>query len=464
MNRLSLIIFLAFPLIAGWPSRCPALDQLGPQTPAVSLASVATYYRSDHPPPGKGCFRVETKRQGAAFQLYRGAEPYFIKGVGGRRFLETAAAAGANSVRTWGPHDAAALLDRAQSLNMTVTLGIWLSHHPADYHEPSYKMRKTEEIQRLVELHKNHPALLLWALGNEINLEGEDTEATWRFVNDLVCMIKQQDDHHPVISVIACSETTLDNIAAFAPALDAVGINAYGTLTYLRAIVDRSSYTGPYIITEWGVTGHWEAERTSWGRPIEPTSTWKAEFQLSRYRRDILANSDRCIGSYVFFWGQKQERTPTWYSMILEDLPGIDPARLSYPAVDAMHFNWTGNWPANRAPEMLNMVINGITAHNNIILSPGEPMVSRVEARDPENDQLTYVWELLEEPTVLGRGGSQEPRPRSLATVKQDKMPVVNLSAPLAAGEYRLFVYVLDHQGHASTANIPFQVRLSSES
>jgi hypothetical protein len=35
---------------------------------------------------------------------------------------------------------------------------------------------------------------------------------------------------------------------------------------------------------------------------------------------------------------------------------------------------------------------------------------------------------------------------------------MLNLTAPTVAGQYRLFVYVLDGKGHAGTANIPFRV------
>ena len=466
MNKLPIIIFTI--IFSGWSSLGFGHDQVNPDSDLPPLIKQSAVSQQGNPvesrvpvrdtPIRVTPIRVTIDRQGSGFQIYRDSAPYFIKGVGGRHFLEKAAAAGANSVRTWGAQDAEALLERANGLNMTVMLGIWLSHDPADYENPSYKKRKTHEIQQLVERHRNHPALLGWALGNEINLEGADIESAWRFVNDLTYLIKQQDDHHPVISVIACNEKTLENIAAYAPALDAIGINAYGALMRLRAMVDNSSYHGPYLITEWGVQGHWEVKQTSWGRPIEPTSAWKADFQLQRYREDILANRDRCIGDYIFLWGQKQERTPTWYSLILENLPGMDNSRLLSPAADAMQYNWTGNWPANRAPEVLQLEINGIPAEKNIILSPGEPIVSLVQARDPENDPLTYVWELLEEPKQLGIGGSHEPKPNSLASVKKENSPALNLNAPLTAGEYRLFVYILDHQGHAATANIPFQV------
>lgn len=459
MNRFARIIFPVFIIIAGWSFRCLGFGPVEPPGSAVSVTRGATRNGLENPVAGTGPIHVEIKRQGNAFRIYRGGELYTIKGIGGRSFLETAAAAGANSIRTWGPQDAGTLLDRAHDLNMTVMLGVWLSHRSSDYDDPIYKKRKTEEIQNLVAQYKSHPALLIWSLGNEINLEGADTRAAWRFVSDLAHLIKERDTHHPVITVIACRQATLNHIAAFAPNLDAVGINAYGAVTSLRVMVDRSSYNGPYMVTEWGVDGHWEAARTSWGRPIEPTSAQKAEYHLVRYARDILANSDRCIGSYVFLWGQKQERTPTWYSMFLKDLPGADAERVSSPMVDAMRFNWTGTWPANRAPQVVNMMINNFPADNNIVLSPGEPFVSRVEAGDPDNDTLSYIWQLLEEPTILGSGGSHEPKPRILASTRRDDLPELDLRAPLTAGEYRLFVYVLDHNGHAGTANIPFQVR-----
>lgn len=460
MYRFSICIFFVVLITAGVSSDCLGLNPIGPSAHTGPSTCRATPNRADRSQAGNGPVRVEIKHQGTGFRVYRGGKPYPIKGIGGRDFLENAAAAGANSIRTWSPRGAAGLLERARSLNMSVMLGIWLSHNPTDYTDRQYKESKIQEIRDLVARYKNHPALLMWSLGNEINLEGADTRAAWRFVDELARTIRARDPNHPVITVIACKPTTLNNIAALAPNLDAVGINAYGAVTSLRAMVDRSSYHGPYLITEWGVDGHWEAQRTAWGRPIEPTSAQKAEYHLRRYAVDIISNRDKCIGSYVFLWGQKQERTPTWYSLFLKDLPGTDTEGVSSPAVDVMHFNWTGTWPVNRAPLVFDMLINDVPARQNIILSPGETMVSRVAAGDPEDDSLSFIWELLKEPTVLGVGGSRESRPNTLTIVKRNNLPVLSLRAPLTAGEYRLFVYVLDNNGHVGTANIPFEVRL----
>lgn len=401
---------------------------------------------------------VQISRQEDRFILYRGAQPYYVKGVGGDRFLESAAAAGANSVRTWGSQNAAAVLEHAHRYDMTVMLGIWLSHDAESYLNAEYKRSKIAEVQAVLAQCKDHPALLMWSVGNEINLNDADTPEAWGFVNELARLIKTHDPNHPVISVVSFDDQVFNNIARYAPDLDAVGINAYGALPKVRAAIERSAYSGPYLITEWGTDGHWEATKTSWGSPIEPTSAEKAELFRRRYEQDILANQDRCLGSYVFLWGQKQERTPTWYSMFIEEIPGLTLQKVSCPQVDVMGFSWTGFWPDNRAPEVTAMTINGLMANRDITLAPGQQLVATVNASDPDADRLSFVWELLQKPTELGKGGGFEPRPQRFGEVAQSTLPSLSLVAPEAVGAYRLFVYVLDTNGHVGTANIPFQV------
>ena len=81
----------------------------------------------------------------------------------------------------------------------------------------------------------------------------------------------------------------------------------------------ETGFDQPFMVTEWGTIGYWEMEKTRWGVPFETTSSEKADI-LARAHREILAPLEgQLIGSYVFFWGQKQERTPTWFGLLTED-------------------------------------------------------------------------------------------------------------------------------------------------
>ena len=130
MYRFAVKYWLALLIITGTPSLCLGIDPPGPPGSGAPRNVHTTQIAPAQRAAGRHLQRVKIKRRHASFTLYRGGRPYLIKGIAGRGFLDTAAATGANSIRTWGSQDAGALLDRAQALNMTVTLGIWLSDHP----------------------------------------------------------------------------------------------------------------------------------------------------------------------------------------------------------------------------------------------------------------------------------------------------------------------------------------------
>ena len=68
--------------------------------------------------------KVELVRTADGWQLQRDGKPFFVKGAGGTERLDLLAAAGANSVRTWGGDNLTPLLDEAQKNGLTVTVGI----------------------------------------------------------------------------------------------------------------------------------------------------------------------------------------------------------------------------------------------------------------------------------------------------------------------------------------------------
>lgn len=427
----------------------------GGGTGAGGTAAGGTGGVSVSPLTGPGVVRIV--RSGTSFQLLRDDAPYRIRGIGGQDRLALAAASGANSTRTWGSGNAGQVLDDAAKLGMTVTVGVWLSHNANDFNDPVYKDAVRGELERLLDQYRNHPALLFWALGNELNL-GAATPAAFQFVQELAARVHERDPNHPTMTVLAdAPRDVIGLVTAHAPAIDVLGVNSYGGLPWLRGKIDEASFTGPFVVTEWGPNGHWEVPSTSWARPIEQTSEQKRLMYQERYRT-IESWSDRCFGSYAFLWGQKQERTPTWYGLFAERRPELGLDGEATPAVEALAVGWSGFEPANHGPTVTSLTLNGRSAGDSLRLTPGASVPAIVAASDADGDALNIVWELLREPTELGSGGSDEPRPATVPGAVSGNGASVTLTAP-GPGEYRLFVYVKDGKGSVGTANFPFRVQ-----
>ena len=206
------------------------------------------------------------------------------------------------------------------------------------------------------------------------------------------------------------------------------------------------------MVTEWGPTGHWECLQTAWKSPIEETSSEKAAVYKSRYEYSIENDREKCLGSYVFLWGQKQERTPTWYGIFTEKGEETE-------VVDVIEFLWSGNWPANQAPHVYSLQINSKKATDNVYLKPGKKYNVFARCTDPEGDKLSYRWELLPEPEKVGEGGDFEAKPRPVEhVVTSISNGAALLNAPRRQGAYRLCVYVSDGHNNVATANIPFYI------
>ena len=192
--------------------------------------------------------------------------------------------------------------------------------------------------------------------------------------------------------------------------------------------------------------------KTSWGVPIEENSTIKAANYLKRYRIAIESDTTQCLGSYVFLWGQKQERTPTWYGVFLENGNETE-------SVDVMHYLWNNSWPENRTPQVEAFELNKKTAYQNVKLKPGNRANAVFKISDFDNDEIIYSWEILRESTDLKEGGDKEERPESInIEIITNKDGALEFKAPNKPGNYRLFAYASDGNNHSATANIPFMV------
>ncbi|MEX1383287.1 glycoside hydrolase family 2 TIM barrel-domain containing protein [Lutibacter sp.] len=403
--------------------------------------------------------KVELKNNNGQFQLYVNDEPFYIKGAG-LEFGSIASVAkhGGNSFRTWrtdnGQQSGKEVLDEALKNGLMVTMGIEVARerHGFDYNDEVAVKEQFERIKKEVIALKDHPALFIWAIGNELNLRARNPKV-WDAVNDISKMIHEVDPNHLTTTTLAgISQREIDLIKERCTDLDLLSVQLYAKILELPQQIKEFGWDGPYMVTEWGATGHWEVPKTSWGAPIEENSTLKAANYLKRYKAAIEADSLKCVGSYVFLWGQKQERTPTWYGVILEDGKETE-------SVDVMHYLWNGAWPENRAPQIESFTINNKTAYENVILNADEENLAIIKVNDIEDDQLNYRWEILKESTDLKDGGDFENRPDAVDfTVLSDKNGELKFKVSAEKGAYRLFGYVDDGQENAATANIPFKI------
>jgi hypothetical protein len=402
--------------------------------------------------------KVSVVQKNNKYQLLVNNQPFYIKGAGLEQGnIESLAKHHGNSFRTWRVNNSKRTgkqtLDEAQKNGLMVTMGIEVGRerHGFDYNDSIAVKKQLNRIQKEVENLKNHPALLIWGIGNELNLRYTNPKV-WDAVNEISKMIHKIDPNHlTTTSLAGISKNEVDLIKQRCPDIDILSFQMYGDLPNLPNLVKKFGWNGPYMVTEWGATGHWEVPKTSWGAPIEENSTVKAANYLKRYQKGIESDTLQCLGSYVFLWGQKQERTPTWYGIFLEDGKETE-------SVDVMEFLWTGSYPKNRTPQIKTFKINDKTAYDNVTLKENQKYEANVISTDFENDSLTYKWELLPESTDLQDGGDHETRPKPIKNSILDKKDGNITFKMQNKGNYRLFVYVYDGNNHAATANIPFQV------
>ncbi|MDX1906159.1 MAG: glycoside hydrolase family 2 TIM barrel-domain containing protein [Bacteroidia bacterium] len=403
---------------------------------------------------------VEILQTDSGYVLYRQGQPYFIKGATFGTTLDKVRAYGGNCVRTYTTIGADSLLDAAHREGMTVFLCLYLipGRLGMDYSNEDWVRRQLDSLRQDVLRYKDHPALLMWGIGNELELHYPNPDV-WKAINQVAQMIHETDPNHPAAAVVLAQETSLRGAASGCPDIDLLAVNSFSSMPRVsRQLRDGSvGWNGPYVYTEWGNRGAWEAEKTHWDVAIERTSSIKAEENRFQYEQFISSDPSHCLGSFVFYWGQKQERTHTWHSMFAEN-------GMKTPMVDMMSYLWTGAWPANRAPQLDSLLINGQNAFNKVYLHQGQTYEARVFARDPEGDSLTYTWELLPEGDYRTiTGGDKEPRPVPITGRFETGADnaVLTFRAPDTTGPYRIFVYVRDAQGE-SNANVPFFVTLGS--
>jgi hypothetical protein len=391
------------------------------------------------------------------YKLLVDGVPFYINGAGLEfASIQALAEHGANSFRTWrvnnGQQSGQEVLDEAQKYGLKVMMGIEVAseRHGFDYDNKVAVAKQLQQIKKDVLELKDHPALILWGIGNELNLHSTNPKV-WDAVNDISKMIHEEDPNHlTTTSLAGMDEALVKEINKRASDMDILSVQLYGELVDLPGLIKVVGWKGPIIVSEWGAVGYWEVEKTKWGAPIEENSSVKADGFMERYTSSIKPLTEQCLGSYVFLWGQKQERTSTWFGFFTEDGRKTE-------VVDVMHCIWNGGWPNLGCPRIVSHTLNKKRAKDSIKLKAGNTYQASIQVSG--SGDFTYRWEVLRESESTKSGGDAEDVPETITgSIVSNLGPKAEMLAPKEKGAYRLYIYVDDQASHTAHSNIPFLV------
>ncbi len=402
-------------------------------------------------------------KDGIYIDLYQGKSHLFVKGkpfeargVAGSKYIGEASEIGATIVRTWDEFNAKEVLDSASANEMYVLLGIYLPKpsDDNDYTSDSFRDKQKKIITAIVNQFKNHPALLGWGVGNEIEVYPKDFQV-WRRLNSFVRLVKEIDPNHPVTSVIAPFRKSILYSKLFLNDIDFLSVNTFGDIVDLEKKLNHPvlGWRRPVMITEWGTNGPWEEiEKTDWGSPIEKNSTTKAVIIKNRYKKYLTNNPDLDnLGSFIFYWGNIVQYTNTWFSIFSEN------GRKSQTYY-TMQEIWGHSLAHNNPPVVSGIFINNKSAYDNIILSRGQDVFAKIWIIDPESDSLKYKWRLSKDNLI------DDEYDRLMIGLEDENVTFklnenkVEFNLSVTPGPYRLFVEVYDEGENYAYANIPFYV------
>lgn len=401
--------------------------------------------------------KVQIRKISGKYILYRDGKPYDIKGAAGNTHFKILKAMGGNTMRVWDTLGLSNILDSAKANHLTVIVGlpIFNSDYRAFYDDTAKVNAQYKAFKTVVNKFKNHPSVLMWCIGNELDFPFKPSyNGFYQAFNSLTEMIHQDDPDHPVTTtVLNFNKKYIFNLNTRCN-IDLISFNIFGKLTYLREDLKNASWfwNGPFMVTEWGIDGPWQGtEQTAWGAYIENTSTKKAAQYQDRYKKSMPTAHPGFLGAFAFYWGNKQEGTQSWFSM-------FDEQDGKSQVIDAMKYLWTGKHLGYSFPQVKYMLLDGLGARDNILLSAGQSFSTKVLMLN--KGKIKYVkWEVYPEDWYKTNNLHNDKKLRPLIQqIKTDQFLESNFVAPAVEGPYRIFAEIYDDNGNFSTCNTPFYV------
>lgn len=390
-------------------------------------------------------------------------ETFQIKGVCGDRDLDRLAKLGVNTVRGYTIAEPTIMrekLDHAHRLGMKMIVSEWMPHQGENKNKEGviwnfdYATKGDQMVETLIQKVDgigDHPAILMWGLGNEVHLD----EPYLRVVNRMSEEIHKRFPHHITsLTMINAKPEAIEAVKQFAPDLDVLGIQSYSRGAVRAAIKNTEEHWGkPFYMSEFNTNGPWNMGKTDWDAPLGEPVTQKVSDLKDCYA--AIDASPLCLGSTIFTWGHFLVFNPTYFSTLLDPIPsgteGADSLDhlLMTPQAEVMIEHFTGKpVEGNRAPVMSTLKFEG--GDTSKLANPSEPMTVQFAAEDADGDEIEFVTWILDS---TARRTTTVSGPQAQTSIDHT---IIN--APETPGEYLLMVYAKDNKGGASAGILPFKV------
>ncbi|MBN2710877.1 MAG: hypothetical protein JXR97_00380, partial [Planctomycetes bacterium] len=353
---------------------------------------------------------------------------------------------GVNAIRNWGVGKGTKnLLDAADRQGIKVCLGIWLRHGREGAEGSDNFNWISDEAGRkaqwdgaieAVKKFKDHPAILMWGLGNEVvlNLGSEEEKVAYaKFLGKLSTEIKKIDPNHPCASAGAWS-IPWKYWKEYCPDLDVYGVNTYGPgVQVLDKEQEKLGVTKPYLLTEYGSRGNWDAPKDANGAIIDPTDQEKFD-AVAKAWKEWIEPKPGCIGAFIFHYSDFHNAVGVWQATRV----------MGYkrPTYWGIYKAYTGKDPVNDYPKISKFSIRKDAAQ------VGDWLATDLAVTDKENDKLTVEFWCNQKDSSYKDGWKmiKLETKGSLADGFQVKVPDKK-------GVIKIYVYVLDEAKNMAAAS-----------
>ncbi|MBU1078084.1 MAG: hypothetical protein KKH98_12375 [Spirochaetes bacterium] len=229
-----------------------------------------------------------------------------------KRDLSYLSSMGCNTIRTWKEVNSRAFLDECHRNNIMVIMGFGFNANTV-VSSDALKQITIDNFKAYVNSFKDHPAVLMWGIGNEYNLSlSVSTNAFYAFINQLAKAAHEAEGgmFHPTmypngghtsdggVGTIGIAQNKTDDASMIY--LDVWGANCYRDVyPTFGAVFDnyKVKSTKPLILTEYGVDAY-DGNNSRTYEDVQ--ASWTVQLW-----NEIAANSDSCVGGCIMAYSDE---------------------------------------------------------------------------------------------------------------------------------------------------------------